>query len=269
MHILSIHWLACLVVASSLFPSGAFAQNFYELAKKENCESVMDSLRGECNTLNTKKDGVCKMQGSCDLEKQIKEIAIYRADVKRLSSGEIAEADRNAFKESIEKMKAQLDARKQDATANERAARECADARQAVYDFFNDKVIPQTDRAAREAMDRREGLLEQLDKAEVLQRAAKDQRDKLAGVDPEKDKARWDEYIKMRDEYDKNAATYREVEARMAEANRKHGPDTDRNVQDMLKYYKGKQEGHKIEIEQQKDRSEKCGKLEHLSTDAQ
>jgi hypothetical protein len=64
----------------------------------------------------------------------------------------------------------------------------------------------------------------------VLQRAAKDKRDELAGAGPEKDKARWDEYAKMRDEYENNAAAYHEAEAKLTEFNGTYGDDTDRYV---------------------------------------
>jgi hypothetical protein len=263
--ILCMRTLACSVVVSSLFASGALAQHFYELSGKRGCDSVMESFRSECNDLNAKKDRACQMQGSCDLDRHIAQIAEYRAAVERLNAGQIAEADRDSFKTSIEKMKAELDARKNEAEVNERAARECADARQAVYDFFDDDVIPDTERTASEAKDRRKGLLEELDKAEVLEQAAKDKRDELAGADPEKDRARWDEYVKMRDEYEKNAAAYREAEAKLAEFNRTHGDDIDSGVQRLVAYYKSEQDGHETAIEEQKNRSEKCGKLEYMS----
>ncbi|MGH8554658.1 MAG: hypothetical protein ACREUD_03685 [Gammaproteobacteria bacterium] len=265
MRILGVRTLACSVVVSSLFASGALAHNFYELSGKTGCDSVMESRRSECNDLNAKKDRACQMQGRCDLDKHIAQIAEYKAAVERLNSGQIAEADRDSFKASIEKMKAELDARKNDAEANERAARECADARQAVYDFFGDDVIPDTESAARQANDRREDLLEEIDKAEVLQQAAKDKRDGLAGADPETDRTRWDEYVKMRDEYEKNAAAYRETEARLTEFNRTHGDDIDRYVGRLVAYYGSEQVGHKTAIEEQKNRTENCGKLEYMS----
>jgi len=257
--------LACFVVISSMFASRAHAQNFYELSGRAGCNSVMDSRRGECNDLNTKKERACEMQGRCDLEKHIAQIAEYKAAIERLNSGQIAEANQDSFKASIERIKAELDARKNDAEANERAARECADSRQAVYDFFSNDVIPDTERAAGEAKSRRKDLLEELDKAEVLQKAAKDKRDQLAGADPERDKARWDEYVIMRDEYEKNAEAYRKAEARLAEFNRAHGDDIDSGVKRLIDYYNSKQVGHKTEIEQQKNRSENCGKLEYMS----
>lgn len=265
MRILGVRALACSVLVWSLFASGALAQNFYELSGKTGCDSVMESRHSECNDLNAKKDRACQVQGSCDLDKHIEQIAEYKAAVERLNLGQIAEADRDGFKASIEKMKAELDARKNDAEANERAARECADAREAVYDFFDDDVIPDTERAADEANDRREDLLEELDKAEVVQQAAKDKRDELAGVDPEKDKTRWDEYVKMRDEYEKNAAAYREAEARLAEFKRTHGDDIDRYVERLVAYYRSEQVRHRTAIEEQKNRSENCGKLEYMS----
>jgi len=250
---------------SSFFTSVALAQNFYELSGKKGCDSVMESRRNECEDLNAKKERACEMQGRCDLDKQIAQIAEYKAASERLNSGQIADADRDSFKESIEKMKAELEDRKKDAEANERAARECADARHAVYDFFGDRVIPDTEHAASEAKDRRKDLLEQLDKAEVLQHASKDKRDELEGADPEKDKERWDEYQKMRDEYEKNASAYREVEAKLAEFNRSHGDDIDSGAQRLVTYYRSEQNGHSTAIEEQKTRAVNCGKLEYLS----
>jgi hypothetical protein len=254
-----------LTMLGALFASSALAQNFYKLSGKTGCDSVMDSRHSQCDDLNAKKERACQMQGRCDLDKHIAQIAEYKTAVERLDKGEIAEADRDGFNASIEKMRAELDARKNDANATERAARDCVDARQAVYDFFDRDVIPDTERAGREANDRRNVLLEETDKAEVLQRAAKDKRDELADADPEKDRARWDEYVEMRDEYEKNAAAYREAEARLTEFNNAHGDDIDRYVQRLVDYYRSEQAGHTTAIEEQKSRSENCGKLEYLS----
>lgn len=260
-----VRTLACSVVVLSLLASGALAQNFYELSGRTGCDSVIESRRGKCGDLNAYKDRVCQMQGSCDFDKHLAQIAEYKAAMERLESGQLAEADRGSFKESIDKMKAELDARRKEADGNERAARECADGRQAVYDFFDGDVVPDTERAANEAKDRRKGLLNEIDKAEVLQRAAKDKRDELAGADPEKDRARWDEYVKMRDEYERNAAAYREAETKLAEFNRTHGDDIDRYLERLVAYYRSEQVGHRTAIEEQKNRSENCGKLAYLS----
>jgi hypothetical protein len=257
--------LICLVAVSPWWASGAHAQNFYELSGKTGCDSVMASFVSECNTLNATKTRACANTGSCDLDKHIAQIADYKEAVRRLGAGEIADADRDSFEDGIEKTRAELDARKADADANERAARECADARQAVYDFFDDKVIPDTQRAADDANKLRQNLLENLDKAEVLQSAAKDKRDELAGADPETDSARYDEYVKMQQEYDNNAAAYRDAEAKLAEFKTTHGDDIDRYVARLVDYYKSEQTGHKTAIEEQKNRSENCGKLEYLS----
>jgi hypothetical protein len=265
MRILGVRTLACSVVVSSLFASGALAQNFYELSGKTGCDSVLELRRSRCNDLNANKDRACQMQGRCDLDKHIAQIAEYKTAVERLDSGQVAEADRGSFKESIEKMKKELDARKNDADANERAARECADAREDVYDFFDDDVIPDTERAAKEANDRREDLLEELDEAEVLQTSAKDKRDELEGANPETDRTRWDEFVKMQGEYEKNAAAYREAEVRLAEFNRTHGEDIGRYVERLVAYYKSEQVGHRTAIEEQKNRSENCAKLEYMS----
>lgn len=264
---LCMRTLAWSVVMLPLFASSALAQHFYELAGNRGCDSVMESRRSECNDLGARKDSACEVVGSCDLDKHIEQIAEYKAAVERLnaSPSQIAEADRESFKTSIEEMRSELDARKAEAEGNERAARECADARQAVYDFFGNDVIPDTESAGRDANDRRKGLLEELDKAEVLQRAAKDKRDALADADAEKDRARWDEYVQMRDEYEKNAAAYREAEAKLAEFTDTHGKDIDSGVQRLVAYYKSEQDTHKIAIEEQKNRSENCGKLEYMS----
>jgi hypothetical protein len=259
--------LACSVVVSSLFARGAIAQNFYELSQKKGCESVMEPLRNKCIDLNKEKDRVCKTAdaGTCEIDKHIAQIAEYKADVARLDAGQIANADTATLRARIEKAKAELDKRKSDAEANEKAARACADARQAIYDFFDDEVIPATERAAVDAKTRRDVLLNDLKQAEGLQSSAKDKRDELAGADPEKDRARWDEYVKVKDEYEKNATAYREAEAKLAEFNRTYGKDIDHDVNGLLIYYKEEQKTHSTEIENQKNRSENCGKVEYMS----
>ena len=261
-----LHAAAGFAIVSCLLTSPAAGQNFYELAQKKGCESVMDSRRSECVDLNDKKERACKSAaGTCDLARHMEQIAEYKADVERLNRGEIAEADRESFKARIEKTKAELDQRKKDAEANERSARDCADARQAVYDLFDDDVIPDTERAARDAGTQRNALLDELDKAEVLQAAAKSRRDELAGASPETDRERYEEHARMETEYEKNAAAYRDVETKLAEFNRTYGKDIDHDVKGLLDYYKEEQEGHKTAIEEQKNRSENCAKVEYMS----
>jgi hypothetical protein len=257
---------AASIVMMCLLTSGASAQNFYELSQKKGCESVMASHRSECVDLNNKKELACKSaSGTCDLARHMEQIAEYKADVERLNRGEIAEADRESFKARIEKTRAELDQRKRDAEANERSARGCADARQAVYDFFDDDVIPDTERAAADAKKQRETLLDELDATEVLQASARSKRDELAGASPETDRARYDEHVRMQAEYEKHAAAYRDSEKKLADFNQTYGKDIDHDLKGLLDYYKEEQEGHKIAIEEQKNRSENCAKVEYLS----
>jgi hypothetical protein len=261
----SVCTFACFLVMSFLFESGAFAQNFFLLSGLKGCESVMIPLRNECNNVNGRKNSACEMQGKCDLDKQIEQIAKYKAGIERLNAGQVADADRSTFTTDMAILKADLDASKKDAQANERAARECVDARQAVYEFFGRNVIPDTERAASDANDRRKVLLEELDKAKELLQKTRDRRDELADADAEKDRERWDEYVKMRDEYEKNNASYREAEAKLTEFNGMYGGEIDRYADRLLTYYKSEQEGHTTAIEEQKTRAENCGKLEYLS----
>ncbi|MBK6958369.1 MAG: hypothetical protein IPH22_08245 [Nitrosomonas sp.] len=69
----------------------------------------------------------------------------------------------------------------------------------------------------------------------------------------------------MKDEYEKNAIAYREAEAKLAEFNRTHGDDIPRYSAQLVNYYKSEQVGHNNAIEEQKNRSENCGKLEYMS----
>jgi hypothetical protein len=258
--------LACSVSVSCVFASGALTRdNFYELTQREGCESVMASLRSKCIDLNDKKDAACKAEGSCDLQKHTEQIAQYQADVARLDAGTIADADRDAFKARIEATKTDLDQHKSEAEANEKAARACIDARMAVYDFFEKEVIPGTQQAAAKAKDEREALLKELDNAEVLVAAAKDKRDDLADADPEKDRERYEEYVKMQGEYDKNAEAYRQAEGKLGDFNTTYGNDIDDNLRRLINYYTEQQKGHNVQIEAQKDRSEKCAKVENMS----
>lgn len=261
-------WPAAVVtvfLTGLLCSTGAHAQNFYELSSKTGCDSVIDPLRGECVNLNAKKENACELKGSCDLDKQIAQIAELKEGRRRLDAGEIADADRSTFEATLDHLEEELEARQEEAGEFERAARECADSRQAVYDFFDDEVIPQTVDVADDTVLRRKELLEALDKAEVLQRAAKDNRDELAGASPETDRVRYDEYVRMQEEYEKLAAAYREAELRLKEHNEAHGDPVDRYLERLIAYYKSEQAGHAQEIEQQKNRAENCGKLEYLS----
>jgi hypothetical protein len=255
-------WLA--VLAASL-ASPVFAQNFHDLVNRENCDSVIGTLRAECVSINSTKDKACAVGGQCDFDKHVAQIAEYKAAIVQLASGAVAESGVDVLKEKIARMKGELDDRREEAEDTEKAARECADARQAVYDFFDDDVIPDTERVAREAIDRRKELLKVLEDAGIRQRDAKDKRDGLAGADPERDRDRWEAYVKARDEYDASSEAYRKAEASLAEFNLDHGADIDDALRKLVDYYKSKQVGHKNAIEEQKNRSELCGKLEYLS----
>jgi hypothetical protein len=253
-----------LVAVLSLVASTAFAQDFHELAGKQGCDSVMESRRSECQRLNDTKEKACAVQGSCDLDKQIAQVADYQAAIAKRDGGQINDADRDALQKNIDDMKRELDARKDDAQSNERAARDCADARQAVYDFFG-MTMHETESAGRNAAERRQALLDALDRAEVLQKAAKDRRDALADAKAEEDRERWDEYVAMQDQYENNAGAYREAEAKLAEFKGTYGNDIDDAIQRLVNYYNSEQTGHRTAIEEQKNRGEKCGKLEYLS----
>ena len=99
----------------------------------------------------------------------------------------------------------------------------------------------------------------------MLQASAKSKRDELAGANPETDRARGDEHVKMQAEYEKNAAAYREAEAKLAQFNRTNGKDIDHDVKGLLNYYQEEQRGHKTAIEEQQNRSQNCGKVEYMS----
>jgi len=243
----------------------AHAQNFYALAKEKGCESVMPSLRDECEKLDGAKSKACASEGNCEIGEHQSQIAEYKDAKERLEKGEVNESDKATLQTRIDKMKGELDARKAAAEANERAARSCADARQAVYDFFGSKVMPETDRAASDAASRRKTLVEELEKAKDNARAAKDERDTLAGADPETDRARWEEYNKAKDEYDGATEAARQAENNLGQFNSASGDDPADGGKRLLDYYKREQEGHKIAIDEQKLRSENCGKVEYMS----
>ena len=139
------------------------------------------------------------------------------------------------------------------------------DGRQAVYDFFDKEVIPATMQAAAEAKTEREGLLEGLRQAEGAQASAKTKRDDLAAADPEKDRTRYDEYVKAQGEYETNTAAYRDAENKLGQFNSMNGKDIDHDVNGLIMYYKEEQEGHKIAIDQEKNRFENCDKVASMS----
>jgi hypothetical protein len=249
----------------SCLASPAHAQNFYALAKQKGCESVMPTLQSECQKLNDAKNKPCESQGTCEIDEHQSQIAEYKDGRQRLESGDLNESDKSSVQAAIDKIKGELDARKAAAEANERLARSCADARQAVYDFFSSKVIPDTDRAVSDAVSRRKTLIEELDKAKDNARTAKDKRDTLADADPEKDKARWEEFNKAKDEYDKATEAARQAENNLGQFNSASGDDPADGGKRLLDYYKSEQDGHKIAIEEQKLRAENCGKVEYMS----
>ena len=254
------------VIVSFLFAGDALAQNFQALSKQEHCESVMEQERlyPKCKDLNKEKDEVCKA-GVCDIDAHAKQIEKYKADVARLAAGGIEDAERSALEASIAQTKAELDQRKSAAATQSKETNRCVVARQSVYDFFENQVIPATSKAAAEAKTLREELLKELENAKALQGSAKDRRENLAGADPEKDRARWDDYVKAQAEYETNTAAYREAENNLGQFNSFHGDDIDYYLNRLITYYRDEQATHKIQIDQQKNIYDTCEKVGGMS----
>jgi hypothetical protein len=258
--------LACSAVVPFLFAGGALAQNFHALSQQEHCESVMEQERlyPKCKALNKEKDEVCK-PGVCDIDAHAKQIEKYKADVARLAAGGIEDAERGLLEASIAQTKAELDQRKSDAATQSQATNKCVVARQNVYDFFENQVIPATLKAAAEANTLHDQLRKELDNAKALQASAKDRREDLAGADPETDRARYDEYVRAEAEYETNTAAYREAENNLGQFNSFHGDDIDYYVNRLITYYREEQADHKIQIDQQKNIYETCEKVAGMS----
>jgi hypothetical protein len=79
------------------------------------------------------------------------------------------------------------------------------------------------------------------------------------------DRDRWEQYGKMKEQYERQAQAYREAERKLNDFNETYGQDIDGAVDKLIGGYKSEQAGHKTAIEEQKTRSENCGKLEYLS----
>jgi hypothetical protein len=260
--------LACSAVVPFLFAGGALAQNFHWLSQQKGCESVMahSSARFNetCNRLNKAKDEDCG-PGVCDIDAHVKQIEKYKADVARLAAGDIPNGDTAAFKASIEKTKAELDQRKNDAATQSRATNACVVARQNVYDFFENQVIPGTLKAAAEANTLLAELRTELDNARGALTAARVARDALAGANPETDRELYEDYVEAQAEYDQNAEAYREAENNLGQFNSFHGDEINYYVNRLITYYREEQGDHKIQIDQQKNIYETCKKVADMS----
>ena len=230
------------------------ADNFEVYSGRKGCESIVkDSERRDCQDLSRRKNEACNQTASCDFDRQKRDIDDYNEAKRKLSSGQIADADKSRLEQTIRELKDKLDARKAAAPDVMKIAQGCIDARAKVQDWFKSTAIPVTERARDDAMKLRKELLEKLKEADDRRAKAKEKRD----ANPNDSSAK--------DDYERAASAYRDAEKALEAFNEKYGRDVERHAGRLIDQYKEERDRHDQPTKEAENRRQRCKDLSDLS----
>lgn len=228
------------------------ADNFEVYSGRKGCESIVkDRERGECDAVQRKKNEACNINASCDLDKHKRQIDELKELQEKLKT--INDSDRSNMESRIRDLRAQLDSRKAGAADVMKIAQACIDARAAVQDWFKNVAISTTERARDEAMRLRRDLLQKLKDADERRARAKEKRDANQNDSS------------ARDEYERAATAYRDVEKELEAFNNKYGKDIERHADRLISHYREERDRHDEPTKQAENRLQKCKELQGLS----
>ncbi len=228
--------------------------NFYEQADKKGCASIITE-RGQydCASVQSSKDKACGVAVECEVDRQERLIAKYKDAKDRLDRGNVADADKDRLKDSVNAMKQELDANKAAARAGTSVAQSCVDARSAVQKWFIDDGIRLTERTRDDALRVRKELLEKLADTQKKQADAKAKRD----ASPTDSSAQRD--------YERATEDMRNAEKALEQFNSKYGKDIERYADKLISHYKDEKDSHDRPLNESKNRVENCKKVDNLS----
>jgi hypothetical protein len=157
------------------------------------------------------------------------------------------------MEQTVRELKDALDARKAAAPDVMKIAQGCIDMRASVQDWFKNTAIPLTERARDDAIRLRRDLLEKLKNADDKRKTTKEKRD----ANPNDSSAK--------DDYERAATAYRDIEKELEAFNDKYGKDIERHGGRLIDQYKEERDRHDEPTKQAESRLQKCKDLIGLS----
>ncbi len=247
--------VVCVLISLGLAAAVYGAEfNFYEQADKKGCLSIITE-RGqeECARAQRSKDDACRVPAECDLDKQERTIVRYKEAKARLDRGDVADADKDKLKETVQALKDDLDSRKETARRGTSSAQSCVTARENVQKWFSESGIPLTERTRDDAAKLRKSLLETLADTQKKQADAKAKRDLKPGDSS------------AQSDYDRATENMRAAEKALEDFNNKYGKDIERYASRLIDSYKAEKESHERPLTEARNRVENCRKTDGLS----
>jgi hypothetical protein len=246
--------VALVAVATMGVAVYAAEYNFYEQADKKGCASIITE-RGQaaCAALQDNKDRACSVAVECDVGKHERLIAKYKEAKDQLDRGQVADADKDRLKQSINAMKQELDANKAAARAGTSVAQACVDARSAVQKWFAADGVRLTERVRDAALSERKELLDRLADAQKKQSDAKAKRDAHPSDSDSKSA------------YERATENMRNAEKALEQFNNKYGRDIERYASKLVSHYAEQKDAHDKPLKEASNRVANCKKLDDLS----
>jgi hypothetical protein len=228
--------------------------NFYEQADKKGCASIITERgQSDCASVQNAKDRACNVAVECDVDRQERLITKYKDAKDRLDRGQVADADKDKLKDSINAMKQELDNNKSAARSGTFVVQGCVDARVAVQKWFIDDGIRLTERTRDDALRVRRDLLDKLADTQKKQAEAKAKRDAKPGDSS------------AQSEYDRATEDMRNAEKALEQFNSKYGKDIERYADKLIRHYRDEKDSHDKPLDEAKNRVANCKKVDNLS----
>jgi hypothetical protein len=228
--------------------------NFYEQADRKGCASIITE-RGQydCSTVQRRKDELCSVPVDCEPDKQEKTIAKYKEAKERLDRGQVADADKDKLRETVSRLKDQLDRGKAAARTGTSDAQACVTGRENVQKWFIETGIPLTERTRDDALRTRKDLLDKLAETQKKQADAKSKRDAKPGDSS------------AQSDYDRTISDMRDAEKALEQFNSKYGKDIERYASRLIDHYRSEKESHNKPLTEAKNSVDNCKKVDNMS----
>lgn len=228
--------------------------NFYEQADKKGCASIItEREQGKCADVQAAKDKACGVPVECEVSKQERLIGTYKEMKDRLERGQVADADKDRLKDTVNTLKQQLDGNKEAARRGISVAETCVRSREDVQKWFAETGIPLTERTRDDALRQRKDLLDKLADTQRKQADAKAKRD----AKPNDSSAQSD--------YDRAVDDMRNAEKMLEQFNNKFGKDIERYAAKLIAQYQEERTSHDRPLNEARNRVDNCKKVENLS----
>jgi len=228
--------------------------NFSIQSGKKGCDSIITERgQSDCASAQAAKNRACSVAVECDVDRQQRLIDKYKEAKDRLDRGDVADADKEKLRDSVNAMKDELDRNKSAASAGRSVAQGCVDAREAVQKWFAETGISLTEHTRDDALSLRKTLLENLADAQKKQADAKANRDAKPGDSS------------AQSDYERATEEMRNAEKALEEFNSKYGKDIERNAERLISQYNDEKRSHEKPLSEARNRVDNCKKVEDMS----